>query len=98
MYLRLVAHGPILEEGTTREAHLGRRDKIASLEKALAQALVASGYKVMNKIHCRKRLDPKAFAVVRAAFASHFKKLAGEKTEVAVGQSSGVQSGHGMNA
>jgi hypothetical protein len=94
---RLVAHGPILEEATTREAHLGRRDRIASLEKALAQALAASGYRVMNKIHCRMRLDPKAFVVVRAAFAIHFKKLAGERTAVVVSESSGVQSGHGMN-
>lgn len=79
---RLVAHGPILEEAKTQQAHLERRDRVASLEKALAQALSAVGYEVMNKIHCRKELDPKAFAVVRAAFAKHFKKLVGLYTAV----------------
>ena len=58
-----------------------RRDRIASLEKALAQALAAAGYEVMNKIYCRVALDPETFAVVRAAFAKHFRKLDGEKSQ-----------------
>jgi len=78
---RLVAHGPILEEAKTRQAHVQRRDRIASLEKALAQALAAAGYEVMNKIYCRVALDPETFAVVRAAFAKHFRKLDGEKSQ-----------------
>jgi hypothetical protein len=80
---RLVAHGPILPEAGSLKEHMKSRDSIAAMEKALALALTEAGYEVMNKIHCRMSLDPKAFAVVRTAFAKYFKDLAIEKTAVA---------------
>lgn len=72
---RLVAHGPVLEEGKTREKHGPRRDKIGAMEKALADAMCAAGYDVLNKVDCKKPLDEAAFAEVREAFAERFGKL-----------------------
>jgi hypothetical protein len=48
---------------------------VAALEMALAGALSAAGYAVMNPVNSRKPLDPALFAEVRAAFAEHFPKL-----------------------
>jgi hypothetical protein len=73
---RLVAHGPILDEASTHDEHRERRDRIAAMEKALADAMAAAGYDVMNAVNCRIGLDAKSFADVRIAFAAHFKKLA----------------------
>ena len=47
------------------------------MEKALAGAMVSAGYRVMNAVNCRTKLDAKLFASVRRAFASYFKELAG---------------------
>lgn len=73
---RLVAHGPVLAEATTPARHLECRDRIAAMEKALAAAMAASGYDVINTVNCRIKLDAEMFAGVRAAFATHFNKLA----------------------
>ena len=72
---RLVAHGPILEEAMTKEAHDSRRDKVGAMEKALAGAMCAAGYQVLNTVKCRVPLDEAAFAEVREAFAEKFPKL-----------------------
>ncbi len=72
---RLIAHGPILPEATTREAHEQRRDCIAAMEKALADAMLAAGYQVINPVNCRKPLDADQFASVHAAFSVIFEKL-----------------------
>lgn len=72
---RLVAHGPITAEADSREEHVRRRDVIGALEKALAEAMAAAGYHVMNPVHCRMPLDVELFATVRAAFAQHFPRL-----------------------
>jgi hypothetical protein len=74
---RLVTYGPILEEAATLEEHRQRRDRIGAMEKALAAAMVSAGYRVMNAVNCRAKLDAKLFASVRGAFASYFKRLAG---------------------
>ncbi len=74
---RLVAHGPILEEALTRELHRERRDIVAALEKALAEAMRDSGYTVMNKVNSRMPQQTALFGDVRAAFAEHFPKLQG---------------------
>ncbi len=74
---RLVAHGPILKEATTKDEHRKRRDSIAAMEKALADQMTAAGYNVINKVNCRKKLDESKFAPVRTAFANHFKMLDG---------------------
>lgn len=73
--LRLVAHGPILQEGTTLDEHRARRDVVAALEKALAEALGNAGYEVMNVVACRKPLDAGLFESVRSAFAGDFPRL-----------------------
>ena len=75
---RLVAHGPILDEaGKDDETgeHGRRRDALAAMEMALAEALAAAGYHVMNKVHCKKPLDEYQFGIVRAAFATEFSAL-----------------------
>jgi hypothetical protein len=72
---RLVAYGPILEEVKTKKLFRERRDVIAALEKALADAMLASGYKVMNKVYNRQSVNSKLFADVRAEFAKPFPKL-----------------------
>ncbi len=72
---RLVTHGPILEEAASHVEHLQRRDRIGAMEKALADAMTAAGYNVINKIDCRAELDAKLFAVVLNAFAVHFSRM-----------------------
>jgi hypothetical protein len=74
---RLVTYGPILEETATLEEHRQRRDRIGAMEKAWAAAMVSAGYRVMNAVNCRTKLDAELFAIVRSAFASYFEKLAG---------------------
>jgi hypothetical protein len=72
---RLVSYGPILGEAITQREHRQLRDLIAALEKALAEAMTAAGYTVINTVSCRMPLDEKRFKAVRAAFAAHFPKL-----------------------
>ncbi len=75
---RFVVHGPVIEEGATkdRETHYPLRDIVAAMEKALAERLTAAGYTVLNTIPSRKPLDEQRFKRVVAAFADHFPKLA----------------------
>jgi hypothetical protein len=65
------------EESTTesRDEHDDRRDRIAAMEKALAETLTAAGCNVMNRVHSRKMLDAVRFAKVRAAFCQAFPSL-----------------------
>jgi len=72
---RLVAHGPVLPEASDMEDHRERRDVVAALEKALAEAMSAAGYEVMNTVKCRKPLDDAMFDRVRSAFAEEFPRL-----------------------
>lgn len=72
---RLIAHGPVLAEATTREEHRTSRDVAAALEKALADAMLDSGYQVMNRVNCRMPKKQDLFDGVRAAFAAHFPAL-----------------------
>ncbi len=72
---RLVAHGPIIEEAADMATHRERRDVVAAMEKALAEAMAAAGYDVMNTVSCRKTLDSRRFESVRRAFAVEFPKL-----------------------
>lgn len=76
---RLVAYGPILKEASSREKHRKSRDNIAAVEKALADAMTAAGYNVINEVNCRIALNAEMFAGVRDAFAKHFSRLEGEK-------------------
>lgn len=73
----LIAHGPLFPQAQDMASHLAPRDIVAALEKALAEALTAAGYDVMNTVRCLKPLDAKLFAKVQTAFAPHFPSLAG---------------------
>ena len=75
---RLVAHGPILDEAADFAAHLPKRDLMAGLEKALAEAMAAAGYTVMNTVTTRHPVDAAIFAPIRRAFAAEFPALSDE--------------------
>jgi hypothetical protein len=79
---RLLAHGPILPQSINQEDHRKKRDLVAAMEKALACAMSESGYKVINTVHCKKSLDKKQFARVRAAFARYLPNLIKKKAAV----------------
>lgn len=74
----LIALGPLEQESTaeSRDEHDERRDMTAALEKALAEALLAAGCNLMNRVVSRKPLDPVRFEQVRNAFATAFPQLA----------------------
>lgn len=74
---KLIAHGPILREEARQEEHRLARDRVAPMEKALAEAMTAAGYEVLNKVNCRIELDKNVFRAVRAAFALQFPALQG---------------------
>lgn len=72
---RLVAYGPILPEARERNTHRERRDRIAGVEKALADAMRESGYAVMNTVRCRKQADAKLWQQVLQEFKKEFPNL-----------------------
>jgi hypothetical protein len=76
-HFRFHAYGPLFD-GKSNETHSKLCDVTSGLEKALADAMSEAGYDVINKVHCHMPLDVEAFAVVRAAFATHFKTLPSE--------------------
>ncbi|KYC51206.1 MAG: hypothetical protein AMQ22_01342 [Candidatus Methanofastidiosum methylothiophilum] len=73
---RLVAFGPVLPEAKTKKQHTERRNVVAALEKALAEA-VGARHEVMNVVRSRQPLDQKLFARVRRAFAAEFPEVGG---------------------
>jgi hypothetical protein len=74
---RLVTLGPLEQESEAvgRAEHDQRRDVVAALEKALAGAMRDVGYRVMNEVSSRKRLDLERFNDVLGAFAEKFPAL-----------------------
>jgi hypothetical protein len=74
---RVVGHGPIFDEVADKdfEAHKLIRDKVAAIEKQLAEDLKGAGYDVMNDVRCEVPLDPELYESVRAAFAAEFTAL-----------------------
>lgn len=70
-----VFYGPIFEEVDDFETHKPLRDIVAALEKELADTLTQAGYNVLNKVNCRRPLDPQEWGKVRAHFATEFPKL-----------------------
>jgi hypothetical protein len=75
---RLVAFGPILAESPGKDVaeHRLRRDRVAGMDKQLAEDLKAAGYDVVNPVLSTKPLDEELYADVRVAFAAHFEDLA----------------------
>ena len=74
---RLVSHGPIEEESSAdgRVEHDERRDRVAAMERALAEAMCEAGYRVVNTVKCRKPLEAERFEGVLAAFGQAFPAL-----------------------
>jgi hypothetical protein len=74
---RMVGHGPMFEEPAEKamEAHKPIRDKLAGIEKKLAEDLKAAGYDVMNIVRSKAPLDEALYEDVRAAFAAEFPGL-----------------------
>ena len=80
----MIACGPLFPEVESRgkeyekedwDKHVKPRDKIAALEKKLADALKSSGYSVLNEVNCRRPLDEGLWNQVRKAFDPHFPNL-----------------------
>ena len=71
----LIAHGPIFEEARDWRTHTERRDVVAALEKALADALAHSEYDVLSEVKDRHNLDVRLWAGVHEAFLAHFPRL-----------------------
>ena len=72
---RLFACGPIFPESECEVKHQHSRDVIAALEKALADAMHAAGYEMLNEVKCRKALDQKLWREVAGTFRKHFPRL-----------------------
>ena len=74
---RLIAHGPVLPEAAGKDMaeHKLRRDRIAAIEKRLAEDLKDAGYDVVNTVSSTKPLDEALYAQARVAFAQHFPLL-----------------------
>ena len=72
----MVGFGPIFDEvpGKDMEAHKPIRDKVAALEKKLADDLAQAGYDVMNEVRSNAALDVEFYERVRAAFAARFER------------------------
>ncbi|WP_377277314.1 hypothetical protein [Rhizobium sp. R86522] len=60
-----------------RNRHDPFRDRMAALEKKLAQELKARKYNVMNTVNCDKPLLDEDWPPVKVAFAEHFPLLDG---------------------
>jgi len=72
---RLVAYGPMLKEAKASEPYSTLMGIMAALEKALADAMCEAGYKVINRVACRKPAQAERFISIRAAFAADFPAL-----------------------
>jgi hypothetical protein len=75
---RFHAYGPLFVS-ESRKTHAELCDITSGLEKALAEAMAGAGYTVINTINSCEPADLKLFALVRNAFASHFKDLASDR-------------------
>ncbi len=79
---KMFAHGPLFlepeEDGTKdkEDEFRRRRDIVAALEKALADALRCGGYCVLNTVHSKKPLCIACWNDVRRAFARDFCQIA----------------------
>ena len=73
--MEMVACGPLFCETKAWEEHKKPRDKVAALEKKLADTLRDVGYVVLNEVNCKRELDDAIWDDVCKAFAEHFPKL-----------------------
>lgn len=70
-----VFYGPVFAEAVNIETHKPLRDTVAALEKKLADSLTAAGYRVLNRVHCRRSLDADQWRKAHAAFLEEFPEL-----------------------
>ncbi|WP_146612580.1 hypothetical protein [Paracoccus sediminilitoris] len=68
-------YGPVHPEAADRAAHIPLRDAMVAVEKKLADSLRAAGYTVLNRVHCRRPLDPALWDQVKAGFSGAFPEL-----------------------
>ena len=71
----LIAYGPVFPEAPNMDEQKEPWSKVAGVEKALRDALVSVGYKVMNPVNSQQPLDVGLWDQVRTAFAEHFPEL-----------------------
>lgn len=77
----MVARGPLYlevehkDKDEKKRKHDERRDKVAALEKALAESLICGGYDVLNTVNSKKCLDRDLWNKVCEAFACHFCRI-----------------------
>jgi hypothetical protein len=55
--MEMIAFGPLFPEEKVFADHVPIRDRVASIEKALAEALLERGFKVIGKHHCKSTLQ-----------------------------------------
>ena len=71
----LVAYGPLFPEAEDMPQHRERRDKVAALERELADALAKVGYDVLNKVISNQQVDNNLWSTVHEAFEVHFPRM-----------------------
>ena len=71
----LVAYGPLFPEVRDWTVHKKRRDKVAALERELADRLRCVGYDVLNTVRDTHDLDAGLWGEVRKEFARYFERL-----------------------
>lgn len=82
----LIAYGPLFPQAPNMDEHKGPRDKVAALERVLAETLRGATYTVMNEVHSLKQLDDGLWEQVREAFACHFPKIRLQQPSLATGE------------
>ena len=75
----LIAYGPVFPVTCERKKYDEQWRGVAALEKALADALKAAGYCVLNKVDSKQVYDPELWHKVKEAFGCHFAKLTGKQ-------------------
>ena len=73
------AYGPVFPVTCERKKYDEQWRGVAALEKALADALKAAGYCVLNKVDSKQVYDPELWHKVKEAFGCHFAKLTGKQ-------------------
>ena len=72
---QLSAYGPIFLESQSKVEHTKARDVVAALEKKLADSMDAAGYRMLNEVKCRMRVDMDLWRSVASVFIKPFPNL-----------------------
>ena len=71
----MIAYGPVFQEQKEWCGHKKLRNKIAALEKTLAESLRSSGYNVMNTVTGKQYPELHLWHKVLREFEQHFPRL-----------------------